>query len=133
MRDLDTLAARELLDRGGQIIFRWHCCPVHQNRDDRHVAIEGGFDLDADEVTSVIEAAAIVLVFARKPVMPDEGNESVTSSDPLGQDFNEIATGRDAVDVNKYALAPEARDEAVVDASGKARRVFPSIANEDAA
>jgi hypothetical protein len=110
-----------------------HHRPVDKDRNDRNVALQRRLDLDADEVAGVVEAAAVLTVGARNPVLADNRQERVALADPVGEDVDEIAPGRDCVDVEKDVLASEAARQPIVDPPGVSARVFPSIADEDAA
>ena len=123
MRDLDSLPARELLERLRQVVGLRHDRAVDQHRNDRHIALERGFDLDTHEIVGIVEAAAIVLVRARKPIPADKRDQRITSANALCQHFDEIAAGRDVVDVDEDAFAPKAVLQAIIDAPREPGRV----------
>ena len=133
MRDLYSLPARKLLESLRQVVGLRHHCAVDQHGNDRHVALERGFDFDAHEIVGIIKAAAIVLVRAREPIPADNRDQRIASANALCQHFDEIAAGRDVVDVDEDVLAPKAVLQAIIDAPREPGRVFSAIANEDAA
>ena len=133
MRNLNSLPTRELLERVRQVLGLGHDRAIDQHRNDRHVALERRFDLDAHEIIGVVEATAIVLVRAGEPIPANHRDERVAAANALGQDFHEIATGRDIVDVNEDTFRSEASLQAIINAPREACRVFPTVADEDAA
>jgi hypothetical protein len=133
VRNLDSLAARELLERIGEVIGSRHRRAVNQHRDDWDVALKRRTDLDTDKIGGIIQAAAIVIIRAREPLPADDGDERIASANAFGQDLNEIATRRDVVDVDEDAFAPEAGFQTIVDSPREACGVLPAITDEDAA
>ena len=107
VRDLDGLPAGELLQALGKLSGLWHRRPVDKNRYDRNVTLERRLDLDADEVVGVVEAAPVLLVGARNPALADDSQQRVAFADPVGEDVDEIAAGRDRVHVEKDVLVTE--------------------------
>ena len=133
VRNLDALPAGQLLEPIGQVVGLRHNRAIEQHRNDRYVALERRLNLDADEIVAIIKAVAIVLARAREPILANKRDQRVASANPFGQHFNEIATGRDVVDVNEDAFTPEAVLQAIVDAPREPRRILSSIANKNAA
>ena len=72
-------------------------------------------------------------VGARNPLLADDGYKRVALADAVGKDLDEIEAGRNIVNVEKDAFASEPVRQAIIDPSGEAAGIFPSIAYEDAA
>ena len=132
-RNLDGLPAGEFLQAVRKLAGLRHRRPVDKDRNDRNVALQRRLDFDADEVVRVVEATTVLTVGARDPVLADDGQERVALADPVGKHVDEITPGRDRVDVEKDVLPSEAARQPIVDPPGVSARVFPSIADEDAA
>jgi|ERR1700722_14773971 hypothetical protein len=89
--------------------------------------------IDAHEIVGIIEAAVIVCIGANEPIFADQRDQRIASTDAYRKHFDEIAAGRNVVDVDEDAFAPEVAPHAVIDAAREPGRVFPTIADEDAA
>ena len=129
----DPVPANQGFQPVRQIFLLRHDCAVDQNRNDANIARERGFDLDANEITRIVETPSIVLVAYRKPVLANDGDESIAISDTLGQDLYEIEPGFDIVDVVKDTFAFQPVDQAVINPTDESGRILAPVADENPA
>jgi len=121
----------ELLQAVRQVSGLRHCRAVDQDRNDRNIAFERRLDLDADEVARVVEAAPVLTVGARNPMLADDSQERVALSDAVGKDINKIEAGRNRVHVEKDVLASQPVRQ-TIDPPREAAGILSPIADEDA-
>ena len=66
-------------------------------------------------------------------MLADHGQQRVALADALGKDVDEIAAGRDRIDVEEDVLPPEAARQTIVNPPRESAGVLAPIADEDAA
>ena len=98
-----------------------------------NLARERGLDLDADKVMGVFETTLVVEISARSPVLADYRDQRVTLPHALRENIDEIEAWSDIVNVKEDALVSELLRQPIVDQPCEAGRVFPPVADEDAA
>ena len=133
VRNLDGLPPGELLQAIRQVSGLRHCRAVDQDRNDGNIAFERRLDLDADEVARIVEAAPVLTVGARNPMLADDGQEHVALADALGKDINKIEAGRDRVHIEKDILASQPVRQTIIDPPRETAGILSPIADEDAA
>lgn len=84
-----------------------HGCSLHEHRDDRDVAVQCGFHLDAHEVAGVVEPAAPVVVRDGEPLPPDDNQHHLAPAHGLAQRAPEVPPERDVVHILEHALLAE--------------------------
>jgi len=80
--DPHRVAPREALQRGGQLVAMRHRRAVDQHRHHADAALEGGGDLQHDEVVGIIQPATACVVRHRRPGLADQDDEDVTGAFP---------------------------------------------------
>jgi hypothetical protein len=85
------------------------------------------------KVLGIVEAAAVLRVGAQDPMLADHCKKRVALADALGKDVDEIAAGRDRIDIEEDVLPPEATRQSIVDSPCEPAGVLTPIADEDAA
>jgi hypothetical protein len=99
-------------------------------RNDEDVALEGGFELDPDEVVRVVELATALGVRRAEPLLPEESDEDVTGGHGLGDHFDEVGAEIDRVDVHEDVLGAEAGGESVVEAARVPAGIVTAVTEE---
>jgi hypothetical protein len=69
----------------------------------------------------------------RSNSVTDQRDQRIASTNPFRKHFDEIEASRNVVDVDEDAFASQAALQAIIEPPGEAGRVFPPIADEDAA
>jgi hypothetical protein len=123
VRNFDSLAAREIFDRG-QLVSSRHFRAVDQDWDDRHIALKR---------TLNFEPYKIIFVGAGDPVFSNDSDKRIAGADLFGKNLEPIEAKVDIVDIKKDVLAPDLLSNAVVNRARSERGFLPTIADEDAA
>jgi hypothetical protein len=104
-RDAPTAIAKHELAHGfGQVVLLWHLCFGQQDRDDRKIALERGFDLEAHEIGGVVETSSAILVDHAEPLRSNYRKQHVAARYAALDPSTEVLAFRDAIDVAKQVL-----------------------------
>jgi hypothetical protein len=107
---LKGLPVDQLAETGWQLVRMWHPGLSHQDRDDSHLALQRGFNLDAHEIVRVLQAPAAGLVGDREPLGTDQHEQHITGPDGVGDDLGEVIPQLDRVHVLENLVGPEMGD-----------------------
>src|SRR5215470_5163811 len=122
---------RQLGECGRQISGAGHLRAMQQHWNHTNASLERRCNLDSDEVVLASEPPSARFVGRFQPVRADQGEKYVGSLDSATDGLDKILARLPRIDVTIDPLASESINEAIVDSSGVASRVFPSIADED--
>jgi hypothetical protein len=125
-----SLALGQRSQAGRELLGARHRCVANGDGDQRHPALDRGFDLLADEIGCCLEPPHTAVVGARRPLWTDQGQHHGLAH--FLKDVGAIERfQRHAVDVLEYALATELRDEPIGDAPGRLASVRPAVRDEN--
>jgi len=133
VRQGERVAPAQRLDVVRQVLVARHRRPLHKHRDDDHLRrpAQGGPYLETDVVVRVVEPPTALDVPAIQPAAPDHHQQRSARLNDRGGLLDKVHTDPDLVDVEKDLRVAEDRGQPVPQPSGVARRVLPSIADED--
>lgn len=130
--DVERVSPGERDEALGQLIRGRHLGLLDQSRDQPNAAIEGGFDLEADEILWIVEPPTTPPVANLHPLSPDDCNESVAGAHGVLDRLGEVHARLDRVDVHEDVFLAEALGELVVEATGVTGRLLATVVDEDA-
>jgi hypothetical protein len=107
-----------------------HAGTGDERRDDTNISAQRGRNFDSDEVFGMVEAAP-VRVRGREPVLTDYRDQDIAGADGVLEDFDEVDSWFNAVDVHEDAVFTELFDEVVVEAAGVCGTVLAPVTDEN--
>jgi hypothetical protein len=124
MRQLDAVAMGEALQALRKLILTGHPRTVHQHRDHRHLALQGGGYLEHNEVVGVIQATLAGSAGDGCPCGSNDGKQHSAVGDVLLDGLQKIDPGRMPTTSIKTPLAPNSRVR-----SSKSLPASPSVSS----
>ena len=130
VRQLERVAARQVLDRLGKVARGRHLGVLHEDRDDAGRTGERVLDLDAQVVVGIVETPN-ALALEAEPARADDDQHDIAALQRLVDDVGKVLTGTDRIEVDEDVVVPELIGEGVVETARLPRRVLAAIADED--
>ena len=127
--ELDRLTARERRQVRGKLFGARHHRTVHQHRHDTDISGERRRSFDADKVLGIVQPA-LARAIGGEPSAADDDDQHFAGRYGAFERFDEVEAGLDAFDVHEHALGAEVADQPIVEATGVAGSILPSIADE---
>src|SRR5271165_2956732 len=133
MGQFNAVAIRQVLEIFGQLLRAWHLGAVHQNRNNRDIAHQGGCGFDANEVRGIVQTAGSVFVLRIEPMRAHHNQQHATLGYALFNGLTKVAPRFDAGDIHEDHVFAKALDQIVKQSARLTLRVIPAIADEDGA
>src|SRR5262249_27343516 len=131
IREAYGIQHSERLESAGKFLTARHRGILDQNGNYELALPQCRLDLDADEVTRIIQPPTPVSIGTGDPIASDHGQQHVTYRELLVDSHREVEARLDAVDVEEYLLHPEGRFQMVAQASGERCVVVTAVADKD--
>jgi hypothetical protein len=116
-----------------QISAARHYSSINQHGYDTDIPLERCLDLETNPIVRIVESSSPAAVSGSRPVSPNDRKQNVTPRYSLSDCFSEVNADSHRVNVHEDAISAEMLTETVIQTTGLGGRLFPSVANEDAA
>ena len=113
-----------------QILGAGHPHSFQQGWDNSNATLESSLYFQSHEVEWVIEPPPPTLA-SRQPLLAHQGNQNITGTQPLFDEFHEVVAGLDA-GIHEDVVVTEPALQPVVQATGETGTVVSSVADENA-
>jgi hypothetical protein len=109
-----------------------HRRAIDQNGDYSDIAVQGGLDLEADDVVRILQPPSACCIGGIEPVGADDRQQHRTGAHLLCDDFGEVDPQLDPVDIHEHPVLAEAGRQPVEEPASQATGLLPPVADEHA-
>ena len=128
---INPVPERQFFEFLGQLAYIRNRSAIHQNRNNRDIALKGRSNLDSDEIIWILQTAVSMFITRIDPISSNDREQHVALGNFIMQDPYEICPKWNSVHVHEQNVGPKSLSELILDAARIAPGILTTIAKED--